>query len=102
MKARLVTWEPKTELFVVSRPVEFEEMEAFAGRAKAGVAELLANGELEVVTMEKLPGVLFPPGERGMLVTMFLSQDEMKETRERQGMARLFGVGKPRRPKRRR
>lgn len=95
----MVTWEPATGLFVVSKLMAFEEMEAFAGRAKASVAELLAGGELEIVTAAFLPGLLFPASEKGMLVTMFLGQEEMQERRE---MARLFGVGRPRRQKRRR
>lgn len=100
MKVRMVTWEPATGLFVVSIPMAFEEMEAFAGRAKASAAELVSRGELEIVTAADLPGLLFPSGEKGMLVTMFLSQAELNEKRE--GMGRLFSFGRPRKPKRRR
>jgi hypothetical protein len=46
-----------------------------------------------------LPGLLFPADEKGMLMTMFISQAELKEKREREGMARLFGVGRPPKPK---
>ena len=49
MKVRLLTSEPATGLFVVSRLMEMEEMEAFAGRAKANAAELVAKREQGVM-----------------------------------------------------
>ena len=98
MKVKLVTSEPATGLFVVSRLMEMDELEAFAGRAKANAAELVARGEFEVVVAEDLAGWLFPAGEKGMLVTMWVSQAELAAKRERKGLARLFG-GRQARPK---
>ena len=98
MKVRLLTSGPATGLFVVSRLMEMEEMEAFAGRAKANAAELVARGELELVAVENLGARLIPAGEKGMLVTMWLSQAELVAKREQGVMARLFG-GKKARPK---
>lgn len=80
MKVQMVTREPTTGVFVVSRPVELEEMAA------------LGEGLIDLVPSEGSLGRLFPEGEAGMVVAMFLSQGELREKRVERGMARLFGV----------
>lgn len=99
MKVRLVTRVPGQALFVVSRPVDYEEMEPLAAEATSNMAALIGKGDLTVVTADTLVELLCPTEKRGMLVSLFLGQEEMQE---RRGMARLFGVGRPRRQKRRR
>lgn len=109
MKVQMVTREPKSGVFVVSRPVELEEMGDVAGRVKENAGRALAEGLIEIVGIEGSLGKLFPEGETGMVVAMYLSQEELggRESagkRAAGGLAELLrgGAKRARRPKPRR
>lgn len=89
------------KMFVVSRPIESGETTEFAERARvsANVPGMLASGELELVNAADLPGVLFPDGAQGFLLPI---PAVGTDGGMREGMARLFGVGRPGKAKRRR
>lgn len=101
MKVQMVTREPKTGVFVVSRPMELEEMAGVAAQVQENAGRALAEGLIEIVGSEGSLGRLFPAGEQGMVVAMYLSQDEMKAKRAAGGLAELLrgGVKRARRPK---
>lgn len=102
MKVRLVSREPVTGVYIVSQLVELEELEALAGRVKANAAQALGEGLIDLVPSEGSLGRLFPEGEGGIVVAMWLSQDEMQAKRAGNGLAALLRGERPRkaRPKR--
>lgn len=103
MKVRLVGRVPVMNGYVVSQLVELEELEALAGRIRANALQAIGEGVLDIVPGEGSLGRLFPEGENGIVVAMYLSQEEMVAKRAAGGLAGLFGGGKRQgRPKRRR
>lgn len=93
MKVQMVTREPKSGVFVVSRPVELAEMAAVAGQVQANAGKALAEGLIEIVGSEGSLGRLFPVGEQGMVVAMYLSQEELQAKRAAGGLAELLRGG---------
>lgn len=102
MKVQLVTREPKTGVFVISTPVELEEVGALMERVKTDMMAAVKEGMVDIVGSEGSLGRLFPVNESGVVVAMFLSQEEMRARRGQGGLAGLWGGGRARKPKTRR
>jgi hypothetical protein len=95
MKVRLISKDPNG-FFIISKEVEYEALADLAGEIKSNAAAALAKGLIDIIPAEAAYlGRLFPDGEPGILVTMFLDQQTLQERRG--GIAGLFQ--RPRRPK---
>ena len=88
MKVRLIGRVPVMNSFVVSQLVELEEIEALV---KTNALQAIGEGLLDIVPSEGSLGRLFPEGEAGIVVAMYLSQEEM--------LAAMLGGGQPRKTK---
>lgn len=99
MKVRLVGRVPVMGGFVVSQLVELEEMAALAERVKANALQAIGEGVLDIVPGEGSLGRLFPEGEEGIVVAVYLSQEEMKAKRAGSGLAEMLRGGRPQRRK---
>ena len=82
MKVRLIGRVPVMNSFVVSQLVELEEIEALV---KTNALQAIDEGLLDIVPSEGSLGRLFPEGEAGIVVAMYLSQEEMKAKRAGSG-----------------
>jgi len=102
MKVRLISREPATGVFIISQLVELEEMETLAGRVKTNAAQAIGEGLLDIAPSDGSLARLFPDGEAGIVVAMYLSQDELRAKRAGNGLAALLGGKGPRKPTRKR
>lgn len=103
MRVRLVSRDAATGIHMVSSLVEYEELGALAGRIQANVLGAIRDGVLTIVPGEGSLGRLFPEGEAGLIVAVFLSQEEMRAARDGEGdrLAELLWGGKTPKPRRR-
>ncbi len=100
MKVRLVTRSRATGVFIVSQLVELEEMEALAKQVKTNVVQAIGEGLLDIVPSEASLGRLFPDGEDGIVLAMYLSQEEMRAKRAGNGLvAELKRMVRPKKPR---